>query len=220
MKRAKLFLLLGGAAAVGAISATAAIAYSARRIDRASARAVAPDLSTLPRKRVGLVLGCSPTLRSGRENEYFKNRIAAAAEAYHAGKVEYLLVSGDNHSASYDEPTAMRDALVRLGVPAARIVLDYAGFSTLDSVVRARDVFGLSDLCIISQRDHAQRALYIAQTKGVLAVAYPAKEVSVRNGLRTRLRESLARVSTLLDLHVLGRTPRFLGPRIEIDRPA
>jgi SanA protein len=110
----------------------------------------------------------------------------------------------------------MKDALVKRGVPADRVVLDHAGFSTLDSVVRAKKVFGLSELCVITQRDHAQRALYIAQTQGISAVAYPAKDVSVRQGLRTRLREALARVRTLLDLHVLGRKPRFLGAKIEI----
>lgn len=215
MTRSRLFLLLTGAATVTAV---VAIAYSARRIERSATGAVIPDLATLPHRRVGLVLGCSPTLSSGKANWYFENRIAAAAALFQAGKVDYLLVSGDNHAATYDEPGAMRDALVKRGVPADRIVLDHAGFSTLDSVVRAQKVFGLSDLCIISQRDHAQRAVYIAKSKGIRAVAFPAQDVTTRNGLRTRLRESLARVRTLLDLHVLGRKPRFLGPAIEIGR--
>lgn len=213
MKRSHLFLLLAGAATV---TAAAAIAYSARRIERSARAAVIADLAKLPHHRVALVLGCSPTLKSGRANWYFENRITAAAALFQAGKVDYLLVSGDNHAATYDEPGAMRDALVKRGVPADRVALDYAGFSTLDSVVRAQKVFGLSELCIVSQRDHAQRAVYIAQSKGIAAIAYPAKDVTARHGLRTRLRESLARVSTLLDVHILGRKPRFLGPAIEI----
>jgi SanA protein len=213
VKRPRLFLLL---AASAALVATGAIIFSARRIERRTASTLAPDLAALPHKRVGLVLGCAPLLSSGRSNWYFEKRIEAAAAVFAAGKVDYLLVSGDNHSVDYDEPTAMKDALVKRGVPADRIVLDYAGFSTLDSVVRAKKVFGLSEFCVISQRDHAQRAVYIAQTKGIDAVAYPAKDVSARQGIRTRLRESLARVRTLLDLHLLGRKPRFLGQKIEI----
>jgi SanA protein len=213
VKRSRLLLLLGGAAS---LSALGVIHFSARRIERSTAPALVPELAALPHKPVGLVLGCAPLLSSGRPNWYFEKRIEAAASVFAAGKVDYLLVSGDNHRVGYDEPTAMKDALVKRGVPADRIVLDHAGFSTLDSVVRAQKVFGLSEFCVITQGDHARRALYIAQTKGIAAVAYPAGDVSARQGLRTRLREALARVRTLLDLHMLGRKPRFLGPKIEI----
>ena len=217
MKRTRLFLLLAGAAT---FASAAAIFLSARRIERVAAPALVPDLAALPPRRVALVFGCSPVLSSGRPNWYFEKRIEAAAAVFAAGKADYLLVSGDNHAVAYDEPTAMRDALVRRGVPVDRVVLDYAGFSTLDSVVRAQKVFGQSALCLVTQPDHARRALYIARAKGIDAVAYPAADVTARQGLRTRLRESLARVRTLLDLHVLGRAPRFLGPRIEIGREA
>jgi len=213
MKRSRRLLLLATASSVAAIGA---ILYSARRIDRDTASAVQPALDALPHRRVGLVLGCSPVLSSGRPNAYFEKRIEAAAAVFAAGKVDYLLVSGDNHRVDYDEPTAMKEALVGRGVPADRVVLDYAGFSTLDSVVRAEKVFGQTGFCVITQRDHAQRALYIARAKGLDAVAYPADDVTLRQGLRTRLRESLARVRTLLDLHVVGRVPRFLGPRVDI----
>lgn len=213
MKRLRLSLLLSGA---GALLVAGAIVYAAKRIEGASARAVSADLAALPRKRVGLVLGCSPVLGSGAPNRYFQNRIAAAAAVFHAGKVDHLLVSGDNHAADYDEPSAMKEALVRLGVPGDRIALDHAGFSTLDSVVRARKVFGLSEFCVITQRDHARRAIYIARAQGIDAVAFPARDVPARHALRTRVRESLARVRTLLDVHVLGRAPRFLGPPVEI----
>lgn len=190
--------------------------YAAKRIERSTAYAVEADIASLRHQRVGLVLGCAPVLRSGAPNRYFENRMAAAAMLFDAGKVDYLLVSGDNHVATYDEPTAMKRALVRNGVPADRIVLDYAGFSTLDSIVRAKRVFGLSEVCIITQKDHAMRAVYVAKANGMDVVAYPAKDVPLRSAIRTHLREALARVRTLLDLHVLGRTPRFLGPPIEI----
>ena len=186
-------------------------------IEKNSAALVSDDTAAIPHRRVGLVLGCSPRLGDGSPNLYFSNRIAAAVELFKAGRVDYLLVSGDNHAAHYDEPTAMRDALVAGGVPAGRIALDYAGFRTLDSVVRAKKVFGLSAFCVITQRDHAMRALYIAQQNGIDAVGFAAVDVrTLRGGLRTKARESLARVVTLLDVHVLGRKPRFLGPAIEI----
>ncbi len=92
--------------------------------------------------------------------------------------------------------TAIQHALLQLGVPEDRIVMDYAGFSTLDSIVRAKKVFGLSGFCVITQRDHALRAIYIARANGIDVVGFPAKDVSMPPGLRTRFRESLARVRT------------------------
>jgi SanA protein len=207
------------AASIGLLS-VAAVMYAARRIERFSAISVQSDIAALPHKRVGLVLGCSPVLRSGSTNLFFEHRIVAAAALFRAGKIDYLLLSGDNHVFTYDEPTAMKRALVGLGVPEDRIVLDYAGFSTLDSVVRAKKVFGLSDFCVITQREHALRAIYIARANGIEVVAFPAQDVPTLSGLRTAMRESLARVRTLLDVHVVGRKPHFLGPKIEIGKPA
>ena len=103
----------------------------------------------VPYNKVGLVLGTSPKMPSGKPNFYFTSRINAAATLYKSGKVSYLLVSGDNGSRNYDEPTAMRDALIAAGVPAKAIYLDYAGFRTLDSVVRAREIFGQTSITII-----------------------------------------------------------------------
>lgn len=216
MKRRRFFVISG----LLVLAAVGVTLYAARRIERSSAAAVKSDVGGLPHRRVGLVLGCSPVLRSGEPNAYFENRIAAAAAVFRAGKVDYLLVSGDNHVATYDEPTAMQRALVRLGVPADRIVLDYAGFSTLDSIVRAQKVFGLSEFCVITQRDHALRAIYIARAHGIAAVGFSASDVPAWGGLRTRLRESLARVRTLLDVHVSGRQPHFLGPPIAVGKNA
>jgi SanA protein len=217
MKRRRYFAILAGAVALFTLGV---IFYAACRIERTSAAAVRPDIAGLPHQRVGLVLGCSPLLSSGAPNWYFENRIAAAAAVYRAQKVDYLLLSGDNHTRTYDEPTAMKTALVRLGIPESRIVLDYAGFSTLDSIVRAKKVFGLSEFCVITQRDHALRAIYIAKANGMEVTGFPAKDVPALRGLRTRVRESLARVRTLLDVHLLGRKPHFLGPTIEIGKNA
>ena len=185
-------------------------------IEREGAPALAEKLETLPYRPVALVLGCSPTTSAGRRNPFFVNRIQAAAAVYHAHKVDYLLVSGDRHMPDYDEPLAMRNALMRLGVPDHRITLDEAGFSTLDSIVRARAVFGLSRFCIVTQRDHALRAVFLARRRQLDVVAFPAPEVRVMDGLRTRLRESFARVRALLDVTIFSRQPKVAGPRIQI----
>ena len=132
------------------------------------------NVSDIPHNRVGLLLGTSSTTPRGTHNYYYTHRINAAAELFHAGKIDYLLISGDNSSKHYDEPTMMRDSLLLHGVPADRIVLDYAGFRPLDSVIRAKEVFGQSSFTIISQKFHNERALYMARDCGVDAIAYNA----------------------------------------------
>jgi SanA protein len=134
------------------------------------------------------------------------------------GKVRYLLVSGDNHRRGYDEPTAMRDALIARAVPRERIVLDYAGFRTLDSIARAKDVFGQSHVIIVSQRFHNERALYLAQALGLFGVAYNAKDVPGARGDVTFMREPLARLRAVLDVRVLHTRPKYEGVRVEIGR--
>ncbi len=172
--------------------------------------------SAIPKRQVGLVLGCSSHLAGGYFNFYFLHRIHAAYQLYNAGKVDYLLVSGDNHISTYDEAGAMKAALVKLGIPPEKIICDYAGFSTMDSVVRARKVFGQDQITIISQQFHVQRALFIAKRKQIDAIGYCAADVSSRAGFRTQLREQLARVKTILDLYIIHRKPVYLGKPVHI----
>src|SRR5579859_3256618 len=118
--------------------------YSANRACEGATRGkIFSSMDELPVNDVGLVLGTSKMTKRGIENPHFEHRIEAAAALYKAGKVKHLLVSGDNHIKSYNEPDDMRAALMAAGVPAAAITCDYAGFRTLDSVVRAKEVFGL-----------------------------------------------------------------------------
>ncbi len=174
------------------------------------------SVSAVPEREVGLLLGTGKTTRSGNPNPHFVHRVQAAAELYHAGKIKRLLVSGDNHVAGYDEPTDMKGALVAAGVPASAITLDYAGFRTLDSVARARKVFGLSRLTVISERFHNYRALFIARRYGIDAVAYCAEEVGLRYSVKVTVREYLARLKAVADLYVLRTRPRFLGEPVPI----
>jgi len=175
------------------------------------------SVATVPEREVGLVLGTGKETRRGTVNLHFTQRIEAAAALYHAGKVRHLLVSGDNHVATYDEPDDMRAALIAAGVPASAITCDYAGFRTLDSVVRANQIFGLSRCTIISEEYHCPRALWIAQQRGLDAIAFAAPDVSLKSwSLRANVREQLARSWCAVDLYVFHRGPKFLGPKEQI----
>lgn len=178
------------------------------------------DVSELPHKKLGVVLGTAKYRVSGGVNNYYQYRLDAAVELFESGKVDFLLVSGDNSLREYDEPTTIKRDLVARGIPANRIFLDYAGFRTLDSMVRCKLVFGENDIIVISQPFHNERALYIAHHHHMKAIGFNAREVGRLYGLKTALREKLARTKTLLDIHVLKTTPKFLGERIHIELPA
>ncbi|HVT13879.1 MAG TPA: ElyC/SanA/YdcF family protein [Fimbriimonadaceae bacterium] len=173
------------------------------------------DVEKLPTEPVGLVLGTAPYFK-GSKNPFFERRMDAAATLYKAHKVAKLLVSGDNYVKTYDEPSAMRDALVARGVPAADIVLDYAGFRTLDSVVRAHKIFGVDRCAIVTDDFHLPRALYIAQSAGIDAVGFQTVPLPRSVGTMVYVREIGSRSLVWLDLHVLNRQPRFLGPRVAL----
>lgn len=172
---------------------------------------------SLPVRKVALVLGASKLSKRGTPNMYFTYRMQAAYELYKKGKVKFLLLSGDNHIKEYDEPSDMRQALLKLGVPDSCIVLDYAGFRTLDSVERCRDVFGEDSIIIVSQEFHNQRALFIANKNKINAIAFNAHEVTKNYSFKTRLREYFARVKCVLDIYLLNTSPRFLGKKIKIN---
>lgn len=177
------------------------------------------DVKQLPAdNRVALVLGCAKTTAGGRQNYYFTRRIEAAAALYHAGKCTAFIVSGDNSVEGYDEPTDMKEALMAKGVPEASIYCDFAGFRTLDSVVRAKAIFGQSRLLVISQRTHNQRAIYLARSHGLDAIGYNARNVSTswQKDLKNWGREVLARAGAVIDIQVLGTKPKFLGPPVHI----
>ena len=173
-----------------------------------------PRVGEIPANRVALVLGTSKYLRGHRLNTYYCERIEAAVALYKAGKAEFLLVSGDNRTSHYNEPTTMKRDLIAAGVPKERIYCDFAGFRTLDSVVRAKEIFGQTRLTIISQRFHNERALYLAAAEGIDAVGFDASNTPQQG--RALLREKLACVQAVLDAQFLHKRPRFLGERISI----
>lgn len=186
-----------------------------RRIEKVAGKRVFDQVALIPFRPAGLVLGTLPRLSNGRPNLYFEYRMDAAAALYRAGKVRYLLLSGDNRRHNYNEPEEMKKALLARGVPDSVLYLDYAGLRTLDSVVRAKEIFGQDSLTIISQRFHNERAIYLADAFGIPAVGYNAPDVHTFSALKIRIREWLARVKVFIDL-ATGKRPKHLGKKIEI----
>jgi SanA protein len=164
---------------------------------------------------VGLLLGTSKAAKGGM-NLFFKYRIEAAASLFFEGKIKHIIVSGDNHIAYYNEPEEMKNELIKLGVPDSCITLDYAGFRTLDSVVRCEKVFGQKKFTIISQLFHNERALFIAKKSGLDCIAFNAKDVPGNYGIKTSIREYFARGICVLDIYILNTEPKFLGTKVEI----
>jgi vancomycin permeability regulator SanA len=140
----------------------------------------------------------------------------AAASPYEAHKAAYFLVSGDHHIATYDEPTVVKNRLIAAGVPADRIVCDYAGFRTLDSIIRAKKVFGQNRITVVSQRFHNERAIFLAKHQGIDAISFNAPDVTGVHSYPTDCRNQASKMFTLLDVYVFHTKPKFLGPRIAI----
>ena len=206
------------ASVVVALVGGAVIVVMALRIGSSVAPFIKSEIRALPEARVALVLGCSPTVEDGRKNLFFTARIEAAARLFHSGKVSRVIVSGDNGRRGYDEPTAMKSALVNQGVPESKITRDFAGFRTLDSVLRAEQIFGVKELIVVSQKFHVERAVYLARAHGLVAFGYSARDVGGHAGRITKLREVLSRLAAVVDVHLLHTTPRFSGPRLELEK--
>jgi SanA protein len=163
----------------------------------------------MPENDVGLVLGTSPFTRGGKPNPHFYGRIEAAVQLYQIGKVRHFIVSGANPDQTYNEPRQMRRELVKAGIPENIITMDFAGLRTLDSMARAKEVFGLRRVTVITQEYHAYRAVFIGRKMDVQTVAYAAPGPGP--SFQPYVREVLARVKAVLDLFVLRTRPKFLG---------
>lgn len=174
------------------------------------------SVDAIPKNKVGLVLGAGKYVgNSNHVNLYYKYRLEAAFLLYQNKKIEYILISGDNSTVDYDEPSTFKKDLIDLGVPEDKIILDYAGFRTLDSVVRAKKIFGLQNFTIISQQFHNQRAIYLAENNNLNVIAFNAQAIKGRYGFKTKIREYLARTKAIIDV-IINKQPKFLGPKIEL----
>ncbi|MGW5566612.1 SanA/YdcF family protein [Streptomyces tendae] len=167
-------------------------------------------VADVPRTEVAVVFGAG--LWDGEPSPYLAHRLDAAARLYRAGRIEVVLVSGDNSTEEYDEPDAMRAYLVRHGVPDGRIVSDYAGFDTWDSCVRAKKIFGVDRAVLISQGFHIRRAVALCQEAGVASYGVGVDDEHDVTWYYGGAREILAAGKAALDA-VLEPDPHFLGPR-------
>lgn len=175
------------------------------------------NIDSVPYNRVGLLLGTSKHIRKGVINTYYQYRIEAAVALYKAGKISYILISGDNSTNYYNEPAMMKKDLIERGIPASRIFTDAAGLRTLDSILRCRDIYNQDHITIISQSWHNERALFIANHKGLTAVAYNARNIgNGESDLRLMVREKLARVKMLLDLLLNKQAKIYYGEKVDI----
>lgn len=206
---------LGRIALVLAILAVGVTAYANITAVWASRGRLFDDVNAVPKTRAGLVFGTTDRV-NGLENLYFRYRIDAAEKLWKAGKLDLLIVSGDNSTKYYNEPEKMMQALIERGIPADRIVSDNAGLRTLDSVVRAKEIFGLDSIVFISQRFQNERAIYLAKANGINAIGFNARNVETHAGLKTKLREIGARVLMWLDVNLLGTRPHLLGKKIKL----
>jgi SanA protein len=183
-------------------------------IKQASAGKHSADIEKVPIGQVALVLGTSNKLANGRPNIYYTRRISAAVELWKAKKCANFIVSGDNGTRGYDEPTDMKNDLMARGVPEKNIYCDYAGFRTLDSMVRAKQVFGQSQVIVVSQGWHNERAIFFAEHFGLDAFGYDAPGPNELYFSNTR--EVFARVQAVLDITILQTKPKFLGEPVVI----
>lgn len=172
----------------------------------------------LPNKNVALVLGTSKYTSSGEKNDFFNERIISAAKLYHSKKVNHIIVSGDNRTIYYNEPRDMMDALKSKGVPEESITLDYAGLRTLDSIVRCLEVFGQSEIIIVTQEFHAYRAQFIANYYGLDAVSFVARQPE-ESFLSVKIRELIARPLAVFDLYIWNKNPRIMGNEGTLIKP-
>ena len=210
MKRLKIFALI--LFIIGLLCALL-IAWTNHIVTKTGNKYIYSSIDSIPHNHCGLVLGTSKYIWNGKKNTYYSNRIKAAVDLYTNKKIDYIIVSGDNRNVNYNEPITMYNDLILAGIPQERIILDYAGFRTLDSVVRAKEIFGQSQFTIISQSFHNQRALYIARERGIEAIAFNAPEVDGILTLRVQLRELAARLLLFVD-QFTAKQPHFLGEKV------
>lgn len=169
----------------------------------------------IPFSKTGLLLGTGKFLKNGTINPYYQYRINATVQLLNSNKIKYVIISGDNSTKNYNEPAMMRADLIAIGIDSTKIFLDYAGFRTFDSMVRAKEIFGQNTLTIISQKFHNERALYIAQRENITAIGFNAQDVTAITDLKVQAREKLARVKVFLD-YIIQTKPKFLGTKIQI----
>ncbi len=184
------------------------------------ARHTSGQLSAFKTVQCAILLGTSKWLKGGRRNLYYQYRIIAAAELYKTGKCRKIIVSGDNGTIYYNEPMTMKRDLMKMGIKEEDVICDYAGFRTLDSIIRFKEIFGQREGIVVSQQFHNTRSVYIGRSYDIDLHGYNARDVSLRYGLKTRIREFFSKVKCFIDVHLLYTQPKFLGEKVSVGEEA
>jgi SanA protein len=171
------------------------------------------EASDSPHKRVAIVFGAG-LRRDGTPTAILRDRVETAVDLYSSGKVEKILMSGDNRFANYNEPESMRQYALSLGIPAEAIALDYAGRRTYDTCYRAKAIFGVQSALLVSQKFHLPRALFLCNTLGLESDGVEANQRRYRriSLLIWNLREQLATIGAFLDVYVSNPLPVLGNP--------
>jgi SanA protein len=201
---------------IGLLSAVALlICFANYKINSFSKGYLYNSTDSIPQCKTAVLLGTSKFMRNGTRNYFFYNRIASAETLFRSGKIQFIIISGDNSLSYYNEPEDMKKELMKAGIPDSVIFLDYAGFRTFDSMIRAKEVFGQTKFIVVSQQFHNERAVFIARKYGIEAYGYNAEDVDAYSGFKTKVRELFARVKVFIDVYT-NKQPKFLGEKIII----
>jgi SanA protein len=177
---------------------------------------IVSTVSAAPQAQVAIVLGAR-VYSDGTPSPMLADRLQTGVELYKAGKVQKLLLSGDHGQTDYDEVNAMLRYALDHGIPDEDVFTDHAGFSTYDTMYRARDVFAVHSAIVVTQGFHLPRAVYTARSLGLEATGVPADIQPYANERRFAMRDWLARTKAFLELKITKPGPRFLGPVIPVD---
>jgi len=201
-------LLLTGILAVGGIDLY--ISWQAKPY-------IYTDVKEIPHRKAALLLGTNKYIAKGKKNYYYLYRIRSAVTLWKAGKIQAIVVSGTNDSKYYNETRSMYKDLIRAGIPQKYITQDFAGFRTLDSVMRAEAIFDLKEYIIISQKFHLERAIFLAKAKGQKVIGFEAKaKKGTKAAYKMKARELLARTKAFLDVYMLHTKPKFYGKKEKV----
>lgn len=165
------------------------------------------DMQQLPHREYAVVLGTAKFYSKDVPNEYYKYRLETATSLIQHNKVDKLLLSGDNKTPYYNEPKTMTNDLLKMGLSGNQIRQDYAGYSTFDSIIRAKQVYKLPPFTIVSQKFHCERALLVAKFRDIDAICYAAKYPE--GAYQVRIREIVARSAMVFRL-LIGAEPQTL----------
>ena len=172
-------------------------------------------LENIPPKKVAIVFGAA-VWRNKVPSDILADRVKVASQLFHKGKVEKILMTGDNSRLDHHEPLVMKNFAISLGVPAEKIFLDHAGFRTFDSCFRAKKIFQLQEAIVVSQNFHLPRIIFLCQSFGLKSFGVPADLRKYKNKKRNFIRENLARSFAFLEVYFFPHKSKFLGEKVDL----